>query len=67
MLVSIPSRKQLLVLEWKSIQIDYIKIRSGSRLKRANALADIPDANEVLGLKFRNDKFELVRPSGSRF
>ncbi|KAF9086459.1 hypothetical protein BGX27_003196, partial [Mortierella sp. AM989] len=57
MLVSVPSRKQLFVLEWKSIQIDYIKIGSGSRLKRANALADIYDASEVLDLKFRNDKF----------
>lgn len=57
MLVSVPSRKQLFVLEWKSIQIDYIKIGSGSRLERANALADIPDASEVLELKFRSDKF----------
>ncbi|KAF9299259.1 hypothetical protein BGZ74_008996, partial [Mortierella antarctica] len=57
MLVAIPSRKRLFVLEWKSIQIDYIKIGSGSRLKRANALMDIQDADEVLDLKFRNDKF----------
>ncbi|KAF9375020.1 hypothetical protein CPC16_000941 [Podila verticillata] len=57
MLVSVPSRKQLFVLEWKSIQIDYIKIGSGSHLKRANALADIHDASGVLDLKFRNGKF----------
>ncbi|KAG0013480.1 hypothetical protein BGZ82_002118 [Podila clonocystis] len=57
MLVSVPSRKQLFVLEWKSIQIDYIKIGAGSRLKRASALANISDASEVLDLKFRNDKF----------
>ncbi|KAF9911366.1 hypothetical protein EC991_003931 [Linnemannia zychae] len=57
MLLSVPSRKQLFVLEWKSIQIDYIKIGSGSRSERANALTDIPDASEVLDLKFKNDKF----------
>ncbi|KAG0343850.1 hypothetical protein BGZ54_006044 [Gamsiella multidivaricata] len=57
MLVSVPLRKRLFVLEWKSIQIDYIKIGSGTRLERANALADISDASEVLDLKFRNDKF----------
>ncbi|KFH68186.1 hypothetical protein MVEG_06915 [Podila verticillata NRRL 6337] len=57
MLVSVPSRKQLFVLEWKSIQIDCIKIGSGSHLKRANALADIHVASGVLDLKFRNDKF----------
>jgi hypothetical protein len=57
MLVSIPLRKQLFVLEWKSIQINYIKIGSGSQLKRADVLADIPNASEVLDLKFRNDKF----------
>ena len=57
MLVSIPSRKQLFVLEWKSIQIDYIRIGSGTPLERANVLAEIPDANTLLNLKFRNDKF----------
>ncbi|KAF9339225.1 hypothetical protein BGZ91_006667 [Linnemannia elongata] len=57
MLVSVPLRKQLLVLEWKSIQIDYIRIGSGSRLQRANVLAEVPDAAGVLDLKFRNDKF----------
>ncbi|KAF9345066.1 hypothetical protein BGX34_005063, partial [Mortierella sp. NVP85] len=57
MSVSVPLRKQLFVLEWKSIQIDYIKIGSGSRLKRANVLAEVPDAEAVLDLKFRNVKF----------
>ncbi|KAG9064764.1 hypothetical protein KI688_003023 [Linnemannia hyalina] len=57
MLVSVTSRKQLFVLEWKSIQIDFIEIGSGSRLKRADALADIPVASEVLDLTFRNDEF----------
>ncbi|KAG9067806.1 hypothetical protein KI688_011394 [Linnemannia hyalina] len=57
MLVSVPLRKRLFVLEWKSIQIDYINIGSGTRLERANVLAEIPDANRVLGLKFRGDKF----------
>ncbi|KAG9067497.1 hypothetical protein KI688_012280 [Linnemannia hyalina] len=57
MLVSVPLRKQLLVLEWKSIQIDYIKIGSGTQSERANALAEIRDANEILDLKFRSDKF----------
>jgi hypothetical protein len=57
MLVSVPLRKQLFVLEWRSIQIDYIKIGSGSQLQRANVLADVRNATEVLDLKFRNDKF----------
>src|SRR5687767_12796917 len=57
MLVSVPLRKQLFVLEWKSIQIDYMEIESGSRLERANVLADFSDAAEVLDLKLRNDKF----------
>jgi len=57
MLVSVPLRKQLFVLEWKSIQIDYIKIGSGSPLERANVLAVVHNASEVLDLKFRNDEF----------
>jgi hypothetical protein len=57
MLVSVPLRKQLFVLEWKSIQIDYIKIGSGSQLERANVLANVPNATEVLDLKFRNYRF----------
>ncbi|KAF9103236.1 hypothetical protein BGX27_010669, partial [Mortierella sp. AM989] len=57
MLVSIPSRKQLFVLEWKSIRIDYIQIGSGAPLERATVLAEMPDANMLLDLKFRNDKF----------
>ena len=57
MLVSVPLRKQLFVLEWKSIQIDYIQIGSGTRLERANVLANILNAPEVLDLKFRNDEF----------
>ncbi|KAF9313525.1 hypothetical protein BG003_005099, partial [Podila horticola] len=57
MLVSVPLRKRLFVLEWKSIQIDYIKIGSGTRLERAKVLADISNASEVLDLKFRNDRF----------
>ncbi|KAF9289195.1 hypothetical protein BGZ74_000761, partial [Mortierella antarctica] len=57
MLVSIPSRNQLFVLEWKSIQIYYIKIGSGASLERANVLSEIPDAKTLLDLKFRNDNF----------
>ncbi|KAG0205824.1 hypothetical protein BGX28_002604 [Mortierella sp. GBA30] len=57
MLLSVPLRRQLFVLELKSIQIDYIKIGSGTRSARANALTDISDANSLLHLKFRNDKF----------
>ncbi|KAF9949898.1 hypothetical protein BGZ70_001591, partial [Mortierella alpina] len=57
MLISVPLRKQLFVLEWKSIQIDYIRIGSKSRLQRANVLAEVPDVAGVLGLKFRNDEF----------
>ncbi|KAF9162739.1 hypothetical protein BGX21_008568 [Mortierella sp. AD011] len=49
--------KRLFVLEWKSLQIDYIKVGSGSPLQRANALADIRNVSEVLDLRFRNDKF----------
>jgi len=56
MLVSVPLRKQLFVLEWQSIQINYIDIGSGTRLERANVLAEIRDASTVLELKFRNDK-----------
>ncbi|KAF9211009.1 hypothetical protein BGZ59_008639 [Podila verticillata] len=56
MLVSVPSRKQLFVLEWQSIQINYIDIGYGKRLERANVLAEICDASMVLELKFRNDK-----------
>ncbi|KAK3808132.1 MAG: hypothetical protein J3R72DRAFT_499348 [Linnemannia gamsii] len=57
MSVSVPLRKQLFDLEWKSIQIDFINIGSGSLLQRVNVLADVDDATEVLDLKFRNDKF----------
>ncbi|KAF9430722.1 hypothetical protein BGZ76_000736 [Entomortierella beljakovae] len=57
MLISIPLKKRLFVLEWKSLQIDYIKVGSGSLLQRANALASIRDVSEVLDLRFRNDKF----------
>ncbi|KAG0014719.1 hypothetical protein BGZ82_001669 [Podila clonocystis] len=57
MLVSIPLKKQLFVLEWKSVQIDYIDVGSGSPLERANVLAGICDISAVLNLRFRNDKF----------
>ncbi|KAG0377005.1 hypothetical protein BGX24_006852 [Mortierella sp. AD032] len=57
MLVSVPLRKQLFVLEWKSIQIDYIKVGSGARLARADALTWIPNADTLLDLKFRKDEF----------
>ncbi|KAG0364210.1 hypothetical protein BGX24_004728 [Mortierella sp. AD032] len=57
MLVSVPLRKQLFILEWKSIQIKFINIGSGSLLQRANALVDVSDAAEVLDLTFRNDNF----------
>ncbi|OAQ24514.1 hypothetical protein K457DRAFT_24078 [Linnemannia elongata AG-77] len=57
LLVSVPLQKWLFVLEWKSIQIDFIQIGSGTRLKRANILTDISDASKVLDLKFRSDKF----------
>ncbi|KAF9307748.1 hypothetical protein BGZ91_008228 [Linnemannia elongata] len=57
LLVSVPLQKRLFVLEWKSIQINIIQIGSGTRLKRANTLADISDASKVLDLKFRSDKF----------
>ncbi|KAF9173639.1 hypothetical protein BGX20_002585 [Mortierella sp. AD010] len=53
MLVSVPLRKQLFVLEWKSIQIYMIKIGSGSQSVEADALAKIHDATHVLNLKFR--------------
>lgn len=55
MLVSVPLRKQLFVLEWKSIQIYYIDIGSGTQVERANVLAEIADASVVLDLNFRND------------
>ncbi|KAG0048019.1 hypothetical protein BGZ83_006963 [Gryganskiella cystojenkinii] len=60
-LVSVPSRKQLFVLELKSIPIDHIKIGSGSRLKRTNVLVEIPNAYVALKLKFRNDNFRAGR------
>ncbi|KAI9239064.1 MAG: hypothetical protein BYD32DRAFT_435229 [Podila humilis] len=57
MLVSIPLKKRLFVLEWKSLQIDYIDVGSGSPLERANVLVGIHNVGEVLDLRFRNDKF----------
>ncbi|KAG0196040.1 hypothetical protein BGX28_000212 [Mortierella sp. GBA30] len=57
MLVSVPLREQLFVLEWQSIQIDYIQIGSGTQLERANVLAGVRNTAEILNLKFRNDKF----------
>lgn len=68
MLVSIPLKKRLFVLEWKCIQIDYIDVGSGSPLEKANFLADIRDVSTVLDLRFRNDKFrpgQTVRLSRS--
>ncbi|KAF9543777.1 hypothetical protein EC957_000472 [Mortierella hygrophila] len=58
MLISVPLKRRLFVLEWKSLQIDYIKIGSGSPLQRANVLADIRDVREVLDLRFgKNDNY----------
>ncbi|KAG0085514.1 hypothetical protein BGZ93_000633, partial [Podila epicladia] len=57
MLVSIPSRKQPSVLEWKFIHIYHIRIGSGASLARANVISEIPDANTLLDLKFQYDKF----------
>ncbi|KAF9157955.1 hypothetical protein BGX21_003884, partial [Mortierella sp. AD011] len=57
MLISVPLKKQLFVLEWKSVQIDYVDIRSKSPLRKANVLANIRDVDTVLDLRFRNEKF----------
>jgi DNA recombination-dependent growth factor C len=57
MLIYVPLKKRLFVLEWKSLQIDYINIGSGSPLERASVLANMRDVGEVLDLGFRNDKF----------
>ncbi|KAI1312271.1 hypothetical protein EDD11_002990 [Mortierella claussenii] len=50
-------KKQLFVLEWACIQIDHIKVGSGTRSVRANALTRIPAANLLLDLKFRNHEY----------
>ncbi|KAF9126794.1 hypothetical protein BGX30_015080 [Mortierella sp. GBA39] len=57
MLVSVPLRKWLFVLEWRAIKIDCIQIGSGIRLETANVLAEVPDASEVLDLKLSGYKF----------
>ncbi|KAK3836307.1 MAG: hypothetical protein J3R72DRAFT_203441 [Linnemannia gamsii] len=57
MLISIPLKKRLFVLEWKSVQIDFIEIGSGSLLQKAKVLANTRDVRAVLDLRFRNDKF----------
>ncbi|KAF9539231.1 hypothetical protein EC957_005633 [Mortierella hygrophila] len=57
MLISVPLKKRLFVLEWKSLQIDCINIGSGSPLQKASVLADIRNVSEVLDLRLRNDRF----------
>ena len=54
MLISAPLRKQLFVLEWKSIDISSIKIGSKSLLatERASVLRDVPSSRKVSNLKF---------------
>ncbi|KAK3810639.1 MAG: hypothetical protein J3R72DRAFT_498967 [Linnemannia gamsii] len=51
--------KRLFILEWKSVQIDYIKVGFGSLLQNANVLADTRDVNEALDLSFGNGKFRV--------
>lgn len=59
MQVHVPSKKRILVLEWKVIQIDYLDLSPiVSREKKAEHLGGTFEASAILDLKFgRNDKW----------
>ncbi|KAF9368743.1 hypothetical protein CPB97_004296 [Podila verticillata] len=59
MRILIPSKKRILVLEWKVIQIDYLDLGIvASREKKAERLDGTFEASAILGLKFgRNDRW----------
>lgn len=65
MLIHVPSKKHILVLEWKAIQIDFLDIPvpvgvTTSWEEKAKQLSCISDASAVLDLKFANH--DLRRP-----
>ncbi|KAG0196105.1 hypothetical protein BGX28_000135, partial [Mortierella sp. GBA30] len=59
MLVLAPSKRRILVLEWKVIQIDYLDLGTVvSREKKAESLNGTFESSAILDLKFgRNDKW----------
>lgn len=61
MLIRVPSKKRVLLLEWKAIQIDFLVIGAGRRRnEKAEHLRGMTDANEVLDLQF--SLYDLWRP-----
>ena len=53
MLIQVPLKKRVLLLEWKAIQIDFLDIgTSQGRKEKAEHLRGMVDVNDVLELRF---------------
>ncbi|KAG0337738.1 hypothetical protein BG000_005031 [Podila horticola] len=63
MQILVPSKKRILVLEWKVVQIDYLEVQvpvgvQVSREEKAKYLSGVSEASAVLDLKFgQNDRW----------
>lgn len=54
MLIQVPLKKRVLLLEWKVIQIDFLDVgTSQDRKQKAEHLKGIVDVNEILDLRFK--------------
>ncbi|KAF9176798.1 hypothetical protein BGZ51_009646 [Haplosporangium sp. Z 767] len=53
MLIQVPLKKRVILLEWKAIQIDFLDVgMSRGRREKAEHLSDMADANGILDLQF---------------
>lgn len=53
MLIQVPSKKLVLLLEWKAIQIKYLDVdKAWGRKGKAERLRGMVDANEILDPRF---------------
>ncbi|KAG0271404.1 hypothetical protein BGZ95_000791 [Linnemannia exigua] len=61
MLIQVPLKKRVLLLEWKAIQIDFLNIGAWrGRKEKAEHLRGMANANDVLDLQF--SQYDAWRP-----
>ncbi|KAG0305521.1 hypothetical protein BGZ98_004001 [Dissophora globulifera] len=61
MLIQVPLKKRVVLLEWKAIQIDFLDVgKSRGRREKVGLLSGMADANEILDLQF--SRYDLWRP-----
>ncbi|KAF9983172.1 hypothetical protein BGZ80_008517 [Entomortierella chlamydospora] len=61
MLIQVPLKKRIVLIEWKAIQIDFLDVGTSLGCKeKAEHLSGLVDVNEILELKF--SQYDRWRP-----